>query len=182
VDGPNTPPSRIVLSPQHLAEHSSPSSSSFEDLLEELIIDNHPITPTSESDSLDTLTAERPLSSAFLLSLARPASLIKVGPEDTSKNALPSNIPALRKEDLDRYLDSTSTEIQVTREGEVVEDATPRTNCGRFEFTLLPKGYRMRQKATYVVREYSDVLVVAVVLLFLLTVVCVEAVEQFGSV
>jgi hypothetical protein len=167
------------MSSPHFAD---PEHSSSPDTLEDLIIDNHPITPTSKSDSLATLTAERPLSSAFLLSLARPASLIKVG-EEKSRNTLPSEIPILRKEDLDRYLDSTSTEIQITweGEGEVDEDASSRTGCGGFEF-ILPKGYRMRQKASYVVKEYSDVLVVGVVLLFLLTVVCVEAVEKFGSV
>jgi hypothetical protein len=177
--GPNTPPTRIT--DPHFPKHQLSSDS------EDLIIDNHPITPTSHSISPDTLiTAERPLTSAFLLSLAKPTSaLIKISVPDQTNNALPSrptsDLPALRREDLERFLEATSTDIQASWEGESEMDNARQTGCGGMEFTLLPKRYRVRQKASYVVREYSDVLVVGVVLLFLATVVCVEAVEKFGS-
>ena len=175
MDGPNTPPTQFTE--PHFPDHQLVSP-------EDLVIDNSPITPTSAPVSEDTLAAERPLTSAFLLSLARegPSSLIKVE-EERTKDALPpkaiSDSTIIRKEDFERYLDSTSTDIQVTWESDVEEDRT--TGCGGMEWRLLPKTYRVRQQASYVVREYSDVLVVGVVLLFLATVICVEAVERFGS-
>ena len=108
--------------------------------------------------------------------------MIKVE-EERTKDAVPpkaiSDSTIIRKEDFERYLDSTSTDIQVTWESDVEEEST--TGCGGMEWRLLPKTYRVRQQASYVVREYSDVLVVGVVLLFLATVICVEAVERFGS-
>ncbi|EPE24151.1 hypothetical protein GLAREA_08001 [Glarea lozoyensis ATCC 20868] len=175
VDGPNTPPTRLAEPhfPDHQLDH------------EDLIIDNHPITPTSKSTYLDTLTAERPLSSAFLLSLAHPPT------KDETTDALParptSDLTLLREQDTARYLesisssapaiwsDTPSTTIEIT-----ISEAPPTAPCGHTPYTPL-KTYLVRQQATYVVREYSDVLVVGVVILFLITVLCVEAVEKFGS-
>lgn len=56
-----------------------------------------------------------------------------------------------------------------------------RGHCGKtMVFKLVPGQYYVKERASYVVREYSDGIVVGIVLLFLVIVVCVEAVEKFG--
>jgi len=59
-----------------------------------------------------------------------------------------------------------------------------RPHCGSAEMKSLGGGFFVRVKAArtgFVVREYSDVMVVGIVLLFLVIVVFIEAMERFGS-
>ncbi|EHK97502.1 hypothetical protein M7I_6768 [Glarea lozoyensis 74030] len=133
-----------------------------------------------------TTLSERPLSSAFLLSLAHPPT------KDETTDALParptSDLTLLREQDTARYLesisssapaiwsDTPSTTIEIT-----ISEAPPTAPCGHTPYTPL-KTYLVRQQATYVVREYSDVLVVGVVILFLITVLRAIFARKHGAI
>lgn len=66
-------------------------------------------------------------------------------------------------------------------DGPVEPPSTMMVKCGGAINTFPGGYYYIRHRTTTVVREYSDVVVVGIVLLFLAIVVCVEAVEKFGG-
>lgn len=146
------------LSDPHFPAHQLSSS-------EDIPLDNRPYTPTSRILPAEALTAEHPLSSAYLKSLAGKTT-----------DALPSKptsaLPDLREEDARRYW------------AEMVGAETPTSTSGPGSRKLQCGTHVLEAQATstaYVVREYSDVMVMAIVLFFLVLVIGIEAVEKLGS-
>ncbi|TVY80779.1 hypothetical protein LSUE1_G005698 [Lachnellula suecica] len=176
------------LSDPHFPSHQLFSSS-------EEPIDNSPYTPTSNILPSEALAAERPLSSSYLKTLSNPATLpsIQKSPVDRAADALPSKptsaLPTLRLEDAKRYWASQHHSSSRKNGEEVSTSDSPimpgqQVQCGNMEMQSVGGGYFLRMqeaKAGVVVREYSDVMVVGIVLLFLVIVVCIEAVEKFGD-
>jgi hypothetical protein len=179
----HTPPTTISkLTDPHFPTHQLSGS--------EEPIDNRPYTPSSRVSPSEALAANRPLSSAYLRSLSNPASFIQIQKSPIEK-ALPSKptsaLPVLRKEDAKRYWATTARKDEAGDEVVIAESPVMpvRHQCGSAEMKSLGGGYFVRAKAAStgsVVREYSDVMVVGIVLLFLVIVVFIEAVEKFGSV
>ncbi|PMD46765.1 hypothetical protein L207DRAFT_220681 [Hyaloscypha variabilis F] len=165
---PNTPPTKLTLSEPHFPSHqlSSPS-----DLLNE-IFDNSVRTPSPKTPPSRALTSSHPLSSAYLLSLSQSSS----SPATTS--ALPSKptseLPNLRKEDAQRYWASQSG----SSEGSAMVDFGPTRAiklCGHGQDQYL------KIQGAYLARQYSDLIVVGIVVLFLAVVVALEACERCGD-
>ena len=102
-------------------------------------------------------------------------------------DALPSKptsaLPELREEDKARYWATITSDHQITvKEGqEVVSDGPVRmAKCGDYS-KIAGSAYLRVGQPIVLAREYSDLLVVAMVVLFLVAVVVVEAVEYFSD-
>jgi len=167
----HTPSTRILRDP-HFPTHQlhSPTSEAEES------IDNTPYTPTSYIPSSEALLAHKPLSSSYLKKLANHKP-----PLDTTTDALPSKptsaLPILRKEDAERYWGSWDEDS-----GEDAENTTPCHKDSDPESVY--SVYFIRSKATstkYAVREYSDVIVIGIVLFFLIIVLFLESLERIGD-
>ncbi|KAF4631571.1 hypothetical protein G7Y89_g6561 [Cudoniella acicularis] len=183
ITGPNTPPTTFnIANNPHFPVHQ---------LFPNEPIDNKPITPSSAISPSAALSVSNPISSSYLLALS--SSTIQNPPQSPAApvSSLPakptSALPNLRKEDAERYWASLRSATTKDKNGVemVMSDGSvdpPQTmRCLDMQLEAVPGGYYIRHRATYVVREYSDVLVVGIVLLFLVIVICVEAVEKFGS-
>jgi hypothetical protein len=162
---PNTPPTK--LSEPHFPSHQLSSKK----ILDE-IYDNTPRTPPKTITPTAALSAKHPLSSSYLLSLANA-----LHPDTTTP--LPSKptseLPNLRKEDAQRYWaslrDKAASQAGVT----VVELQAPSHTiklCGHGQEQYL------KIQGAYLAREYSDLMVVGIVVLFLAVVVAMEACER----
>jgi len=122
----HTPPTR--LSDPHFPSHQLDSSTSTSQ--EEEPIDNHHFTPSSSVEPSKALLAEKPLSSSYLKTLAKPLppTLQKSPIEKTATDALPSKptsaLPILRKEDDERYWAS-----QDRHDNEADSPVTPSRHC-----------------------------------------------------
>ena len=176
-----TPPTINPTNP-HFPAHQLSSDSS------DILIDNRPITPIRVSPS-SALEAEKPLTSVFLLSLANPTSTHQDSQDERDRvtPALPSkptsDLPALRKEDARRYWETQNGGRDEYIDSNVpIGGKTTKMGCGKVDNEGGSESYMVRKRASYVMREYSDVLVVGIVLLFIVIVVGVEAVEKCGSV
>ncbi|KAH6672103.1 hypothetical protein B0J14DRAFT_86566 [Halenospora varia] len=183
---PATPPT--TLRNPHFPTHQINSNS-------DEIIDNRPTNPSVTVSPSHALTATKPLVSSYLIAISNPTLQ---HPPQGPLSALPakpsSALPSLRKADAKRYWASlragrTSTkdengEEMVMSDGPVEPSHQTMVKCGgnAMDMNTFPGGYYyIRHRTTTVVREYSDVVVVGIVLLFLAIVVCVEAVEKFGN-
>lgn len=175
---PNTPPSRIPSEP-HFPLHQITSS-------DDTIIDNHAQVPSDHLQPSVVLSVEKPLSSAFLLSLSKSSSTLQKSPVQAIAASKPTSaLPELRRGDARRYWAAIQTGESESRDELEMGPSNPHTvgksHCGKMMvFKVVPGRYYVRERASYVVREYSDGIVVGIVLLFLVIVVCVEAVEKFG--
>ena len=179
---PNTPPTRLTN--PHFPSHQLSSP----DTLDGDAFDNHPISPSEDIRPSAALTSDRPLSSSFLLSLANPASSpsIQKPPQETeTEESLASKptsaLPGLRKEDAKRYWASLRP-VSGEKDDEVVEDEGPRRRvqlCGTTEF--IAENY-VSFHGVRLARDYSDLMVVAIVVLFLVAVVALELVERIEHV
>lgn len=161
LSNPNTPPTK--LSEPHFPSHQLSSKQ----ILDE-IYDNTPRTPPKTIFPTKALSAKHPLSSSYLLSLANPA------PDTTTP--LPSKptseLPNLRKEDAQRYWASSQAGITVV---EVSAPSHTIKLCGHGQ------GQYLKIQGAYLAREYSDLIVVGIVVLFLAVVVAMEACERVGD-
>ncbi|KAH7386467.1 hypothetical protein BKA64DRAFT_144231 [Cadophora sp. MPI-SDFR-AT-0126] len=179
---PNTPPTR--LTDPHFPTHQLSSP----DTLDGDSFDNHPLSPSEDTRPSVALTSDRPLSSSFLLSLANPASSpsIQKAPQKTdSEESLASKptsaLPGLRKEDAKRYWASLRP-TSVNKDGEAVEVEGPRRRlrlCGTTDF--IAENY-VSFHGVRLARDYSDLMVVGIVVLFLVAVVALELVERIEYV
>ncbi|KAE9370949.1 hypothetical protein N431DRAFT_43630 [Stipitochalara longipes BDJ] len=163
---PNTPPTKLTLSEPHFPSHqlSSPS-----DLLNE-VFDNSVRTPSPKTPPSRALSSSHPLSSSYLLSLSQAPS------QPATTSALPSKptseLPNLRKEDAQRYWASQSSE------GSAIVDFAPSRAiklCGH------GRDQYLKIQGAYLARQYSDLIVVGIVVLFLAVVVALEACERCGD-
>jgi hypothetical protein len=155
---PNTPPTK--LSEPHFPSHQlSPPAPLLDEIYDHAVRTPSPDTPPSKA-----LSSSHPLSSAYLLSLvSQPDTTTSLPSKPTSE------LPNLRKEDAQRYWASQSAE-GIT----VVELAPPQSiklcGHGREQF--------LKIQGAYLARQYSDLIVVGIVVLFLAVVVALEACER----
>ncbi|CAG8951633.1 hypothetical protein HYFRA_00005433 [Hymenoscyphus fraxineus] len=175
----NTPPARLSSEP-YFPTHQQPPQILSEE------INNHAHTP-SETEVLApslVLKVEKPLSSKFLLSISASKPRLQKSPveaevENAAAAAKPtSTLPESRKEDLKRYWAALKDEktMKEEQERQEREKVLGIKGCGHGKFD----GHFYMQKTEYV-REYSDVIVVGLVLLFLMGVVGAEVFEKFGK-
>ncbi|CAL3967906.1 unnamed protein product [Diplocarpon coronariae] len=174
----STPPTRLTSPNFSSHQLSSP------DTLGEEVFDNQPITPSEATPASAALSSEQPLSSLFLLSLANPASKpsIQKAPQQTKiEEVLPSrptsDLPALRREDARRYWASLRP-ASTKPESDHPESSSPRHKlhfCGARKFV---SGHYATFQGARLVRDYSDLMVVGIVMLFLIAVVALEIVEH----
>lgn len=167
----HTPATRLP-SPHFPSHQLNPPSSSPEAHreVEEEAFNNAPLSPPTTLPPTLALAASRPLHSSYLLSLSNSAlnNPPQGEPQSTSTEALPSKptsaLPELRVEDTLRYWATIPT-VSVKKED------SPRPCSGNLRAA----------KPIVMAREYSDLLVVGIVVLFLAAVVVMEAVEYCGD-
>jgi hypothetical protein len=158
---PNTPPTK--LSEPHFPSHqlSSPGQ-----LLGE-IYNNAVRTPSPRTPPSRALSSQHPLSSAYLLSLvSQPDTTTPLPSKPTSE------LPDLRKEDAQRYWASQSAESTTVSEL-APSQAIQLCGHGRDQY--------LKIQGAYLARQYSDLMVVGIVVLFLAMVVALEACERCGD-
>jgi hypothetical protein len=151
--------------------------------IEEEAFNNAAVTPPAKLPPSIALSASRPLHSSYLLSLSHP---LLTDPQDeqeassASEDALPSkptaSLPGLREEDTLRYWATIPADSPVSA---AKEDGVGKTSCG--DHSKTGSEYVWKVQPIIMAREYSDLLVVAIVVLFLAAVVVMEAVEYFGN-
>jgi hypothetical protein len=183
----HTPPARLPT-PHFPAHQLYPPSSSLESHreIEEEAFNNGPIRPPKDQHPNLALSSNRPLQSSYLLSLSNPA--LKNPPQGepqstSSDDALPSKptsaLPTLRKDDAIRYWATIKVD---EKEGQNLpaSDGTGR-KCENFS-NFAGSAYLRVGQPMIMAREYSDLLVVGIVVIFLIAVVVLEAVEYCGDV
>ncbi|KAG9234084.1 hypothetical protein BJ875DRAFT_510668 [Amylocarpus encephaloides] len=151
----------------------------------DILIDDRPTAPIRVSPST-ALKSEWPPTSAFLLSLTNPTQTSQ-DEVDGVIPALPSrptnDLPALRKKDARRYWATRNSRRDKNVHSNLhIAGRITKMSCRNVDNEGVSESYTVRIRTSHVIREYSDVLVVAIVLLFLVIVVGVEAVEKCGSV
>jgi hypothetical protein len=157
---PNTPPTK--LSEPHFPSHqlSSPAQ-----LLGEIY--NAVRTPSPRTPPSRALSSQHPLSSAYLLSLVSQPDTTTPFPSKPT-----SELPDLRKEDAQRYWASQSAESTTVSEL-APSQAIQICGHGRDQYFKI--------QGAYLARQYSDLMVVGIVVLFLAMVVALEACERCGD-
>ncbi|KAH7317856.1 hypothetical protein BKA65DRAFT_557264 [Rhexocercosporidium sp. MPI-PUGE-AT-0058] len=179
---PNTPPTRLTN--PHFPTHQLSSP----DTLDAQSFDNHPVSPSKDTLPSVALTSDRPLSSSFLLSLTNPASSPSIqkppqraSSEESYASKPTSALPHLRKEDAKRYWASLRP-ANGRKHDEAVEVDGPRRPvqlCGTSAFNT--ENY-VSFHGVRLARDYSDLMVVGIVLLFLVAVIALELVERVENV
>jgi hypothetical protein len=170
---PSTPPTK--LSNPHFPSHqlTSPATTAKHHVSEETF-NNAPITPPKTISPSAALGVAVPLESAYLQSLASPSS--------TAANSLAakptSSLPHLRKEDELRYWAGLLSGPIKEEDKEHHKSVTAFVNCAEH---LQPASYTGVGRPKFMSREYSDLLVVSIVVLFLAAVLVLEAMEKFGD-
>ncbi|KAL2065346.1 hypothetical protein VTL71DRAFT_3015 [Oculimacula yallundae] len=180
---PNTPPTRLTN--PHFPTHQLSSP----DTLDSESFNNQPLTPSIDTPPSIALSSERPLSSSFLQSLRNPASSpsIQKPPHATnSQENLPSKptseLPHLRKEDAKKYWASLRPASGSGGKDESVEKDGPKQNvhvCGTSAFIT---EHYVSFHGVRLARDYSDLMVVGIVVLFLVAVIALELVERVKNV
>lgn len=152
---PPLPPSELTPQP-HFPDHQPFPSFNR---------DSHPVAPPIALTPSNALSAHVPLSSAYLLSLANPSS-----------DALPSKptpaLPSLRKADAIRYWREHSL-LNVPQKDQTVDAVAPTAKCA----------HRLggQPSTGKFVRDYNDLMVVVIVVLFLLAVLVLELIQKVGD-
>jgi hypothetical protein len=188
---PNTPPT--TLSNPHFPYHQlSPQTDSSVHREQEAVFQNTPITPPKGIRPSRALKGPVPLESSYLLSLADPATkppsqdpLSKT--QSPTSDALPakptSALPHLRKEDAKRYWASLRAQtlgLSIGDEERAVSDG-PVIPKSRICSEGMAGGRMYVGKPVLIAREYGDMMVVGIVVIFLAAVVVMEAVEKCGD-
>ncbi|CZT13778.1 uncharacterized protein RAG0_17275 [Rhynchosporium agropyri] len=177
---PNTPPTRLTN--PHLPTHQLSSP----DTLDQETFNNRPLIPAKYTPPSIALTSQRPLSSSYLRSLGNPASspAIQKPPHATNSQDIhppskpTSALPHLRKEDTKRYWASLRPARGGGSRNEAVETGGPRNTvhlCGASAF--LAENY-VSFHGMRLARDYSDLIVVGIVLLFFIAVIALELVQR----
>jgi hypothetical protein len=186
----HTPPTRLPSGPDFPAHQLYPPSSpeSHREIEEEF--NNSPVQPPKDQRHSVALTSNRPLQSSYLLSLTHP--VLQNPPQgelqSSSTEALPSkptsSLPELREEDTARYWATITSESVDRKEGleVIISDGSSNAvvSCGEYP-RLAGSAYLRLGQPIVMTREYSDMLVVGIVVLFLAAVVVLEAVEYCGD-
>ena len=164
--------------PKHLSEPHFPSHQlSSDNSIPAEIIDNTPLSPPKHTPATIALTASRPLVSSYILSLSSPSPTPSENPEAALPAKPTSALGHLRKEDARQYWESLQSPAEITpSKDSVVLQEKPRIIhlCGEVKVTTT-------RNRRYLAREYSDLMVVGIVVLFLIMAVTVEAVERIDS-
>ncbi|TEY71472.1 hypothetical protein BOTCAL_0092g00050 [Botryotinia calthae] len=144
---------------------TSPSNDEY--FAEEGAFDNAPTTPSNDISADEALSAETPLSSAYLQSLTRTSD------ENEARPSMPTSaLPTLRKEDARKYWEEKPGGISIN-EG--------KPGCGNSNaWPGTAVGYRTRL-AHLEMGGRNDFMVVGIVVVFLLVVCVLESVEKFGN-
>lgn len=170
--------------PSHLTSPHFPNHQLEDNLSEK------PITTSSSEDaSTQSLSSDQPLSSSYLLSLANPASKptmqkdpFQKHPESTAESlpAKPSSsLPELRAADLRKYWESLRpSSIASSPKNSQIESCDMGIGA---EMVGSERFYYMRRTRMGTRRDYADLMVVGIVVLFLAVVVALEAVERCGD-
>lgn len=182
-----------TLSPPHFPSHqlSGSQPKEVEDASdEEESFDNAPITPPRHTHPSTALSALTPLTSSYLLSLTDPPK--EPSHEDLDSD-LPDALPAkptsalshLRQLDSIRYWASLRTEkahfVKVQGTEAVTVQSTSILSiarCHDFLTEASNSAYLRVGQPIRIARDYSDLLVVGIVVLFLGVVVCLELVQK----
>jgi hypothetical protein len=177
----------ISLSPPHFPPHqlSGENPKNEDDNTDEEPFDNAPITPPA------ALSALTPLTSSYLLSLTNPSKhqSLEHKTQDDRLDALPakptSALPHLRKLDSIRYWASLRTDPdRVAKVQEIEPSSThsipicPIAKCNDFLAKASNSAYMRVRQPIHIARDYSDLLTVGIVVLFLGVVVVVELVQK----
>jgi hypothetical protein len=179
VANPNTPPTRLT------SPYSPPHDKNLNIVVAtEERFDNTPITPSASVSPDAALAALKPLSSVYLASLTNPASpppkhnpipKQETAAETENLPAKPTSaLPKLREEDAKRYW--------ALRNG-AGADNNPLIEVVKTKNQVHPCTSDMLVQVTHTttMRDYSDIMVVGIVLLFLAVVVALEAVEKIEA-
>jgi len=176
----------------HFPSHQLSAASEATDRhLDKEEFNNTPMTPPLSSEPSQSLSADHPLVSSYLQSLANPALKNPSEPHPSSPSSAPaaqaakptSALPHLRKIDAIRYwalplrLSKVNGEKESITRGRLLQ---PGTKCSGGMGEIMTVHARLRQP-TLVAKEYSDFIVVGIVVLFLVAVVAMEAWEKFNS-
>jgi hypothetical protein len=136
------------------------------------IYDNAARTPPPSDPPTKALSSQHPLSSAYLLSLSQGANL-----DTTSTSALPSKptseLRNLRKEDAQRYWAPQGAAEGTTVVELALLQAINLCGHGRDQY--------LKIQGAYLARQYSDLMVVGIMVLFLVVVVALEACQRVGD-
>ncbi|RDL31348.1 uncharacterized protein BP5553_09557 [Venustampulla echinocandica] len=186
---PDTPATK--LRNPHFPDHQLVS----EDI--DTVIDNHPLTPSISLSPSTALTADQPLSSSYLLSLAGPGSApaLQKPPQaaphraSSASPAKPTSaLPGLREDDAKRYWASLpvgsvrdeAVEHVVLGDGPFVPGDGRELKCA-CRAAVKSQAYSARQNAGPDVRNGTDGVAVGIVLIFVAVVVCVEVIAKLGN-
>jgi hypothetical protein len=187
---PKTPPQ--TLSNAHFPSHQifSPSSSASAHQAAEQAFNNAPITPSKRLERRQALSAEVPLESSYLLSLANTPTILEqqdrfpkvISATNTLAAKATSALPYLRKEDAKKYWETLphgSTSGEHEGYDEIVTGdriaALGSTRICADGFVI--EGFYSREPT----KTYDDILVVGILVLFLVAVVAWEAAEIIGD-
>ncbi|RDW61564.1 hypothetical protein BP5796_11456 [Coleophoma crateriformis] len=187
--------------PSHQVENLLPQPAHPTSPFAEEPFSNKPVRPAGSVSPNAALSAQVPLESSYLLSLtAQPASYAQRPLTDASNptpstHGLPakptSALPALRKEDERRYWESVAQGERVKQEAALANapvngkqdyrDAMKASIAKCTQYLEREKYDEMRGWSGNKAREYSDMLVVGIVVLFLCSVIVVEAIEKLSE-
>lgn len=173
-----SPHSTHQAPPTHFTEPHFPAHQLADDLSPE-----SPATTSSLHSSTESLSSNEPVSSNYLLSLSNPASSASIQhpPHQPSREEythsnenLPSKpssaLEELRAADLRKYWETLRPSPSPERHG--------RHSCSGERMSEGDRYYHQRIGSR---RDYADLMVVGIVVLFLAVVVALEAVERCGS-
>jgi hypothetical protein len=179
-----------TLSPPHFPSHQLTGKQPKEedDPTDEEPFDNAPITPSAHTSPSTALSGSTPLTSAYLLSLTNPSRHYSTHVDGAlPRPSMPTSaLPLLRKLDSIRYWANlrTEPEDEVAKLKEIESSAihsipiSPMAKCHHFLTEASNSAYLRVGKPIRIAKDYSDLLVVEIVVLFLGVVVCVELVQK----
>jgi hypothetical protein len=173
---PSTPPTKLIN--PYFPPHQLREPPKLADTDERFL--NAPINPPTIIPPSQALSAQAPLTSAYLLSIPRYKPS-EVEPDYTPvKDALPSKptsaLPSLRKEDAMRYWQETAQTTKAAVEETFMSD---RPVSSAMKCTQTSAYQRVGQSATTrALRDYNDLMVVGIVVVFLAAVVIFELMQN----
>ncbi|APA08859.1 predicted protein [Sclerotinia sclerotiorum 1980 UF-70] len=146
---------------------TSSSSSDEGNFAHEGAFDNAPMTPSKDISANEALSAEAPLSTAYLQSLTKTVD------EDEARPSMPTSaLPSLRKEDARRYWEEESGKKSISGE---------KPDCGNSKMWHgTAVGYRSRM-THFEMGSRNDFMVVGIVVIFLFVVFALEVMDRVGN-
>ncbi|KAF7853950.1 hypothetical protein EAF04_010616 [Stromatinia cepivora] len=160
-------PEHQKLPPATFVKPTTTSPSDEEHFAQEGAFDNAPMTPSKDIPADEALSAETPLSTAYL------QSLTKTVVEDEARPSMPTSaLPSLRKEDARKYFEGENGKKSIS------EEKPKYGNSNMWQGTAV--GYRSRM--TYLeMGSRNDFMIVGIVVIFLFVVCALEVMERFGN-